>query len=150
MESSESEKIVVPGYANLRDFSQDWESLLKDAGGGSWRSYVQRGHWRMILPFSRGHQAQTAETLLQEVQTNRAPVVHLVRFPQLTINHALLLFDAAETDREIRFTAYDPNDPQQPVLLTFQRASRRFEFPANDYFGGGKVDVYEVYRNVFY
>jgi hypothetical protein len=149
-ESPESEKIVVPGYANLRDFSQCWESLLKEAGGGWWHSYVQRGHWRMILPFSRGHQAQMAETLLHEVQTNRAPVVHLVSFPKLTINHALLVFGAAETDREIRFKAYDPNDPQRPVLLTYLRSSRRFEFPANDYFAGGAVHVYEIYRGFCY
>jgi len=149
-ESLAAEKIVVPGFANLRDFSECWESLLKEACGGAWQSYVQRGHWRMIFPFSRSHQAQTAEMLLQEVQTNRAPVVHLVRFPQLTINHAILLFDAAENDRGIRFTGYDPNNPEQPVLLTYSRASRCFEFPANDYFAGGRVHVYEVYRGFCY
>jgi hypothetical protein len=86
-----------------------------------------------------------SEQLLADLKENRPPVVHLVRFPQLTINHAVVLFDATESEKEIRFTAYDPNNPKIPVPLTYNRASRTFEFPANDYYPGGRVDVYEVY-----
>ena len=146
----EEKKIVIPGYANLRTFSQEQEGLLKALCGGAWESYFQRGHWRMIWPFSRNHQRQTAECLTKEIENNNPPVVHLVRFPSLTINHAVVLFDVRETADRIEFAAYDPNSPGQPAMLTYDRARRSFSFPTNAYFPGGRVDVYEIYRNWCY
>lgn len=145
-----AQKIVIPGYADLHGFSQGQESLLKAECGGAWQSYCQRGHWRIILPFSRHQQEKMARQLLAAINENRPPVVHLVRFPQLTINHAVVFFAVTETARELTFTAYDPNNPTKPALITYDRASRTFQFPANDYFPGGRVDVYEVYRGWFY
>src|SRR6185437_8211993 len=143
----ESKKIVIPGYANLKEFSTAQEKLLK-AECGSWlQSYFQRGHWRMIFPFSRANQEKTAERLLADLKQNRPPVVHLVRFPQLTINHAVLLFDAKETKKEIIFSVYDPNKPEFPKTLHFDRVTRTFMYPANDYWPGGRLNVYEVYRS---
>jgi hypothetical protein len=139
--------IVIPGYANLHQFSAGQEHLLKEECGGAWQSYFQRGHWRMIFPFSRAHQNRTAEQLLADLKENRPPVVHVVRFPQLTINHSVLLFDAKETEKEILFSVYDPNKPDSPKVLNFDRASRTFSFAGNDYWPGGRVDIYEIYRS---
>ena len=144
---ADSKKIVIPGYANLREFSAGQEHLLKDECGGAYQSYFQRGHWRMVFPFSRKHQDRTVEQLLGDLKENRPPVVHVVRFPQLTINHSVLLFGARETDKEILFSVYDPNKPDSPKVLNFDRASRTFSFAGNDYWPGGRVDIYEVYRS---
>jgi len=146
----EAKKIVIPGHANLRTFSQEQEGLLKALCGGAWQSYFQRGHWRMIWPFSRDQQRHTAERLMREIRNNTPPVVHLVRFPSLTINHAVVLFDGQETAERIEFAVYDPNSPEQPTTLTYDRARRSFSFPTNDYFPGGRVDVYEIYRSWCY
>jgi hypothetical protein len=146
----EEKKIVIPGYANLHTFSQDQDGLLKALCGGAWQSYFQRGHWRMIWPFTRHQQEETAEHLVEEIKRNALPVVHLVRFPSLTINHAVVLFDLQETAGTIEFATYDPNAPERPVALTYDRARRSFSFPTNSYFPGGPVDVYEIYRNGFY
>ena len=146
----EEKKIVIPGYAGLRAFSEEQAGILKAECGGAWRSYFQRGHWRMIWPFSRSQQQQTSGRLMKEIRNNTAPVVHLVRFPSLTINHAVVLFDATETADGIEFATYDPNAPERPVSLTYDRASRSFSFPTNFYFPGGRVDVYEIYRNGCY
>jgi hypothetical protein len=145
---ADSEKVVIPGYANLHEFSAGQERLLKEECGGAWHSYFQRGHWRMVFPFSRSNQERSAELLISDLKENRPPIVHVVRFPQLTINHALLLFDVKETDKEIVFSAYDPNRPESPKALTFDRSRRTFFFSGNDYFPGGRVDVYEVYRGL--
>ena len=147
---SEEKRIVIPGYANLRLFSQGQEELLKAQCGGAWQSYFQRGHWRMIWPFSRYQQHQVAERLMREINNNALPVVHLVRFPSLAINHAVVLFDVQETADRIEFAAYDPNSPEQPARLTYDRARRSFSLPTNFYFPGGRVDVYEIYRNWCY
>src|ERR1043166_4537472 len=80
----------------------------------------------------------------QMCNQGRPLIAHLVRFPQLTINHALVIFDAQETRPQIQFSAYDPNQPSQPRMLTYDSPTRTFLLPANDYFPGGRVDVYEV------
>jgi hypothetical protein len=146
----ESKKIVIPGYADLHTFSEAQEHLLKSECGGAWQSYFQRGNWRMIFPLSRASQKRAARRLMAGLKENRPPVVHVVRFPQLTINHAMLVFEAKETENEILFSVYDPNQPDSPKTLTFDRASRTFSLPANNYFPGGRVDVYEIYRSRSY
>ena len=136
----------IPGYANLREFSRAQEALLKAECGGAWRSYLQRGNWRMVFPLTRWRQAKTAAELAAELRENRLPIIHLARFPQQTINHAVLLYAVAESEKEIRYTAYDPNLPAAPVTLTYDRATRTFLWPRSHYFGGGRVDVYQIYR----
>lgn len=138
--------VVIPGYVDLREFSQDKESLLKAGIGSALDSYFQRGNWRMVLPFTRRHQQRVSVQVLRMLQASRPAVVHVVRFPLITINHAVLLYDAVETPAEIRFTTYDPNNSEEPLVLTYNRATRTFAFPATNYFWGGPVNVYEVYR----
>ncbi len=149
-DSPETEKIVFPGYADLRSFSAEHPALLKAECGGAWQSYFQRGHWRVVWPFTRSGQAEVAESLEELIAANHSAVIHLVRFPQLTINHAVVVFASRRTDRSIEFSIYDPNKPEKPGTLTFDRASRTFEFPANDYFIGGRVDVYQIYHSWLY
>jgi hypothetical protein len=139
-------RIVIPGYTNLFDFSRDWQGLLQAECGGAWRSYFQKGHWRMIFPLTRAHQDRMSRQLLDSLGRNRPAVVHVVRFPSLAINHSLVVFDADESEQQIVFRAYDPNHPEKPSPLTYHRATRRFELPRNPYFIGGRVDVYEIYH----
>lgn len=143
-------KIVFPGYPDLRSFSREHEALLKAECGGAWQCYVQRGNWRMIFPFSRHEQEQVAEQIQKELRCNGAAVVHLVRFPQLSINHAVVMFEAKATPKTILFTTYDPNEPEKPAVITFNRKTRTFLLPANAYFQGGRVDVYPIYDRLMY
>ncbi|HZI32098.1 MAG TPA: hypothetical protein VFF11_07135 [Candidatus Binatia bacterium] len=140
-------RITISGFAGLRDFSRRHERLLKAECGGAWRSYVLRSHWRMIFPISRNHQQKTATRLMAGIQQGIAPIVHLVKFPSLTINHGMILFAAAETQSGWEFSAYDPNDPTKPVPLTYDQKTRTFFLPANRYWAGGDLNVIEIYRN---
>ena len=139
----DAERIVIPGYANLRAFSQAHEASLKKECGGAWQSYVARGNWRMIFPLTRNEQDQMASQFLTHLESH--PVLaHVVRFPSLSINHSVLIYDSTNTPTGIQFVIYDPNRPAAPAALNYDRASRTFTFPANAYFPGGRVDVYEV------
>lgn len=143
-------QIVIPGFAGLREFSQAHEKLLKTECGGAWRSYFLRSHWRIICPFSRAHQTRTAASLLATLKQNYLPIVHIVKFPSLTINHAIVLFDATETGRGWVFAAYDPNNSRQPEQLTFDRATQTFFLPANSYWPSGPLDVSHISRSWFF
>ena len=141
---AEEQRVVIPGFASLREFSAAQGELLQAEGGGAWRSYFQRGNWRLLWPFSRAGQARRAEELARAVAAGRVPLLHLGRFPQLSINHMVLLVGAREEADAVRFAVYDPNLPERSVELVFERATRTFFFPQNDYFAGGRVDVYEI------
>jgi len=140
----EEKRLVFPGFTDLRAFSFAYETLLKVTVGGAWRSYFRRGHWRMILPFFRRGQALEAERLRKRVLAHRAPSVHVVTFPQLTLNHAIVLFEVTESASHLIFRAYDPNSPDEQVLLTYDRVRRQFSLPPLPYFIGGPISLYEV------
>ena len=140
-------RVAFPGYAGLRDFSREWERVLKEDCGGAWRSYVLRSHWRMVFPISRRHQERTRDALTARLEQGVPPIVHLVRFPQLTINHGMTVFAVEPGSQETRFTAYDPNEPAHPVRLTFDHSTRTFTLPPNRYWAGGRLEVIEIYRS---
>jgi hypothetical protein len=104
----------------------------------------------MVFPFTRHHQVETSHRLAAEIRQGRPAVVHVVCFPSLALNHVLVLFDLEETSQEIRFSAYDPNQPDLPSVLVFDRRQRTFTFPPNRYFVGGAVNVYEIYQSGLY
>ena len=142
--------VVIPGYPNLHAFSAAHRELLKRAMAGPWQSYLQRGNWRMIFPFTPSHQRAEAEQLLAELARGWPPVVHVLRYPFTTINHLVLVYDAVETAAEIQFYVYDPNDAKESIFLTWDRAARLFTYATTPYFPGGPVKAYEVYDGVLY
>jgi hypothetical protein len=142
----EERRVVIPGYADLREFSEAYPELLKAECGSAWQSYLQRGNWRMIFPFSRREQEEEAERMLAHLGTNGPVIVHLALFPSLALNHTVLAFDAKPDAIQIEFVTYDPNETEKPVSLTYDRAKRTFSFPANSYFQGGEVNAYEIYH----
>ena len=72
-------------------------------------------------------------------------LVHLFRFPRITINHGIVLFGFAESESQIEFEAYDPNIPAHPVKLVYEKKRRVFTFAPNIYWGGGVLSVMEIF-----
>jgi hypothetical protein len=140
-------QVIIPGYANLREFSAARGQLLKDECGGAWRSYVLRSHWRMVFPISRKHQAATAASIFAALHQTGPAIVHIVKFPALTINHSLLIFGAQKSVDGIQFAAYDPNVSSAPTTLSYDHKARTFSLPSNHYWAGGALDVIEIYRS---
>jgi hypothetical protein len=141
------DQIIFPGYTGLRDFSRAQEKLLKTICGGAWRSYFLRSHWRMIFPFSRAHQARTALALAAALKNNRLPILHLVKFPAMSINHCIVLFGATETGRGWEFESYDPNNAEEPERLEFDRTSQTFFLAPNACWPGGELNVSHICRS---
>ena len=144
--SEPAARVVIPGFAGLREMSVAREALLKTVCGGAWRSYVQRSHWHIVVPVSRRHQHRTARELLEAVRHDSAPIVHLLRFPSLAINHGMVIFDGARTSDGAEFLAYDPNQPEQPARLIYDHARRTFSMPATPYWRGSDLNVFEIFR----
>jgi hypothetical protein len=148
--SADAERIVIPGFACLRQLSQAHEPLLKAHCGRAWESYFLRSHWRMVFPVPARHQARMARQLKQRMRDGAAPAVHLFRFPRITINHGIVLYDMEESAERIQFEAYDPNITSHPVKLIYDQVRRRFSFPPTCYWAGGELSVTEIYRGGLY
>ncbi|MFO1458867.1 MAG: hypothetical protein U1G08_05615 [Verrucomicrobiota bacterium] len=142
-------RVVIPGFPHLRAFSEAHADLCRAGLGGAWQSYVQRGHWRMILPWTRRGQRAEAERLARSVRANLAPVVHIFTFPALTLNHAVVAYSVSESPEGFQFATYDPNAPNDILDLRFDFSRREFEMPPTLYFIGGHLDAYEVYSGFF-
>jgi hypothetical protein len=140
--------VVIPGYGGLRDFSAAHEQVLKDEMLRDWRSVLPRGDWRIVVPALPAEQARAAEALYRKVRAGTPAIIRVFRFPVMTINHAVLLYDAAERDGDLEFTAYDPNDVGGPIVVRFDRTAGTFLFPPRDYFDGGPIKVYEIYAGM--
>ncbi len=141
------QEVVFPGYPGLYAFSQSHAALLKASCGGAWRSYVLRSHWRMVLPLSRAHQSATAGRLTAALGRNDCPIIHLVTFPSLKINHGMIVYDARHTAAGPEFSAYDPNDPANPAVLLFDQRRKTFSLPPNAYWAGGDLNVIQIYQS---
>lgn len=142
---AESERIIIPGYDGLRSFSQAQESLLKAGLGGPWQSYFLRSHWRMIFPMMPWHREKMAKKLKQSLPKRGVTLVHLFRFPRITINHGIVLYGLNESEQSREFDAYDPNLPEHPVKLVYERKQRVFTFAPSRYWGGGALSVMEIF-----
>jgi hypothetical protein len=147
--SAPENKVIIPGFHDLFEFSSAYEPLLKANCGSAAQSYLQRGNLRMVFPFTRGNQRHTAEALSTNVKNKRFPIVHLVDFPKQKINHFVLVHDLQERPDGLVFLCYDPNSPSGSMELTFDPLGSRFLLPRNNYFPGGRVNVYEVEKNLW-
>jgi hypothetical protein len=104
----------------------------------------------MVFPVSGRHQAGIAEKLKRSLRKRGVSLVHLFRFPRITINHGILLYGFTELEQDIEFEAYDPNIPAHPVKLTFDGLRRAFTFAPNCYWGGGTLSVIEIFCGGLY
>jgi hypothetical protein len=139
------EGIVIPGFAGLRAFSQAHAALLQANCGAAWESYFLRSHWRMIFKVSGRFQEKMAEKLKRSLHQRGVALVHLFRFPRITINHGIVLYGFTESEQIIEFIAYDPNLPEHPVKLVYEKKPRVFTLAPNSYWGGGVLSVMEIF-----
>ena len=146
----ESDRITIPGFDGLRSFSQKYQALLKAGCGAAWESYFLRSHWRMVFPTSGPYQEKMAEKLKRSLAKRGLALVHLFRFPRITINHGIVLYRFIEMPENIEFTAYDPNIPEHPVILIYEKKRRVFTFAPNIYWGGGVLSVMEIFTDFPY
>ena len=159
-----SQRIVIPGYPDLFAFSSDRANLIQDEIGGSWRSFYQRGNWRMIFPITDRRERKTARELFDEVQSGRLPIIHVYRFPDVRLNHGILVHGAEKHENHYVFSCYDPNNPGRlhrgtksggppadnqdvPLLRTLAEPVDRFLSPHSSQFFAFDTALFQPFFN---
>ena len=104
----------------------------------------------MIFPFTEGQQEEQATALLAAIRRGETPIVHVLRFPDLAVNHLVVFYAATETPAFVEFATYDPNEAGEPLTIAWDRGRRSFLYPRTIYFYGGPVRAYAVYQGLLY
>jgi len=120
------DRIVIPGYANLREFSRAEELAVKEGLGSRFWTLVHWTNWRVTFPVSGTHQERVAEEIETELRAGRLVQLLVTNWPRPELNHTLVAFAYRAQAETVEFVVWDPNDPVEPGLITFDRTQRRF------------------------
>jgi len=142
------QRIVFPGYRDLREMSQAHTRLLQENIGLGWTAYVRPGNFRMFYLHSKKYQEKTHEELERTLAGGAFFVAYLSDYPTLHINHSVLVYTHKQRrapDGTDRYLTYDPNHPDGPRELKWLPAQRAFDFQKDQEFVGGFTRVFQVY-----
>jgi hypothetical protein len=141
-------RVVIPGYSNLRQFSQDNMSLMQRNIGLGWVVYLRPGNVRMFYLHDKNYQEKTHRLLEEALAHREFFIAYLSDFPILHINHSVLVYkhdqprSAGGTDH---YLVYDPNHPEGPRHLEWHPPKREFSYQKDKEFVGGFTRVFQVY-----
>jgi hypothetical protein len=142
------QRIVIPGYANLRQLSEKRGWVLQKNIGLGWPTYLRVGNYRMVYNHSTGYQKKMHEHINEALKRGELFVAFLSDFPTLHINHAILVYarkPGSLKDQAERYNCYDPNHPDGPRELVWFPDKIEFNFEKDEEFVGGFARVFQVY-----
>ena len=123
----DEQRVVIPGYASLYEFSAAQEEAVKVGLGGRFWTMVHWTNWRVFLPWTRGQQERVAAETLDELDRGHPVQLLVTNLPKVELNHTVIAYDYRIYEgRFLEFIVYDPNEPQAPGWVAFDRADRRF------------------------
>lgn len=120
------DRVVIPGYANLRDFSRGQEAAVKEGLGGRFWTLVHWTNWRVTFPVTRGHQATVAAEVMAELDAGRLVQLLVTNWPKPELNHTVIAYESRPTAGGVEFLIWDPNNPDGPGIMTWDAKARSF------------------------
>jgi hypothetical protein len=144
----ENERVVFPGYANLREMSEARGKILRANIGLGWTVYLRPSNGRIVYQHDPRYQEEMRAKLNESLARGQVFVGYLSTFPRITVNHAILVYKRKSLSPDTgieRYAAYDPNHPESPRELTWIGKTRSFAYQKDVDFVGGFVRVYQVY-----
>jgi hypothetical protein len=144
----EDQRIVFPGYKDLREMSEARRELLQRNIGHGWPSYFRISNARMMFLQSARYQEQTHTRLSAALASGQVFIGFLTTYPRLSINHSVLVYKRKSVSPNPgieTYLVYDPNHPESPRELTWSPKTRAFAYQKDWDFIGGFVRIYQVY-----
>jgi len=144
----ENQRIVFPGYANLREMSKARAHVFQENLGSGFLTYFRPSNVRMFFEHSRKYQDTTHANLEGALSSGDLFVGFLSTYPKLSINHTVLVYARQKNspgDELEHYLVYDPNHAEAPRELTWSPRERAFAYQKDIDFIGGFVRVYQSY-----
>ena len=144
----ENQRIVFPGYSNLREISKARTQVFENNIGSGFMSYFRPSNIRMVFLDSKGYQEKTHQNLDAALARGDTFVAFLTTYPKMSINHAVLIYGRKKSrpgDELEHYLVYDPNHAEAPRELTWSPSECAFAYEKDIDFIGGFVRVYRAY-----
>ncbi|MFL6597107.1 MAG: hypothetical protein ACJ8KF_03990 [Chthoniobacterales bacterium] len=144
----DNERIVFPGYKELKEMSKAHRELVQLNIGHGWPSYFRVSNARMIFQDGTGYQERTHARLNAALARGELFIAFLTTYPRFSINHSVLIYELKSSSPNPgvdHYLVYDPNHPESPRDLTWSAHDRAFSYQKDWDFIGGFVRVYQVY-----
>ncbi len=113
------DRVVIPGYASLREFSRAQESAVKEGVGGRLWTWVHWTNWRVALPVGRDHQTHVLDEIRRELAAGRLVQLLVTNWPIPELNHTVVAFASRPNGPTTELAIWDPNEPEGPGTITF-------------------------------
>ena len=141
------DRVVIPGYRNLREFSREQEAAVKAGLGSKFWTLMHWTNWRAVFSVSGAHQERVASEVVAELRGGRPVLLLVTNWPAPELNHGVVAYALRGSDQTIDFSVYDPNEPGRPGILSFQGEERRFW--ATDLFDTrpGPIRAFRMYHS---
>src|SRR5262249_11008824 len=121
------DRVVIPGFGSLYEFSREQEAAVKAGLNGRFWTLVHWTNWRVVFPVPGWHQERVASEVVAELRAGRPVQLLVTNLPDWELNHPVLAYTYRMGDNgAVEFVVYDPNDPHAPGLVPFDRVARRF------------------------
>jgi hypothetical protein len=144
-----AQRIVFPGYSNLREISGANPGVFQENIGLGWPVYFRAGNAPIAMPLDSSTEARLNDEILHDLAMNNPTIVWLYRFPSLAINHVVVVISGRSSGGHFHYLVYDPNYTDGPKKLDYDPATRTFFYQPTFFFKGGPVDARAIYRGVF-
>ena len=144
----ENQRIVFPGYKDLKEMSKARRELMQLNIGHGWPSYFRVGNARMVFQDGPGYQERTHAQLNAALARGELFVAFLTTYPRFSINHSVLIYELKSSSPNPgvdHYLVYDPNHAESPRDLIWSAHDRAFSYQKDWDFIGGFVRVYQVY-----
>jgi hypothetical protein len=122
----DAERIVIPGFANLRDLSAAEEAAVKAGLSGRFWTWMHWTNWRVTLPVPDGHQAAVLDQVRDELAAGRLVQLLVTNWPKQELNHTVVAYAYRAVADGVELTVWDPNDPSSPGAVLFEAGPDRF------------------------
>jgi len=100
---------------------------VKAGLGGFVLTFIHWTNWRVTFPVTGGQQERVARETLAELDAGRMVQLLVTNLPKVELNHTVIAYDYRIYEgRFIEFIVYDPNEPEEPGWVAFDRAERSF------------------------
>jgi hypothetical protein len=143
------DRIVFPGYHDLREASADRPDVFRENIGRGWPIYFRPGNFPITVPVDRATEARVNREIFHDLHENYPTIIWAYRFPSLKLNHVLVIYKGTRDTAGYHYLVVDPNYDDRTMHLDYDNKTRSFAYQASYYFKGGYVNVRAIYRGVF-
>jgi hypothetical protein len=140
-----AERVVIPGYRDLREFSRAQEAAVKAGLESRWWTWVHWTNWRVTFPLIPGHQAGVLAEIVDELGRGRLVQLLVTNLPKWDLNHTLVVYAARPRGPDVDLVVWDPNDPDRPGVVTFRGEAGRFWATGVHDTEPGPIRVFRMY-----